>query len=204
VNPGRLLLIRHGQTGGNGQRYVGREDVPLDEVGVAQARAIAGALIHEPVDAVYASPLSRAVETARPLAEARALPILVREALREIDYGRYQGLLKTDQPLRLRHDHRFTAMPDGESLHDVFVRVSRFGTELRAGLAAGRSVVVVGHFWSNRMLAAALDDVPFADVFSRTTYKPANGSIYELGCRGTAERASVRWLYPAVEGRNDD
>lgn len=194
MSAGRLLLIRHGQTGGNRQRYVGWEDLPLDEVGVAQARAVAELLAGERIDAVYASPLSRALDTARPLAEARGLPIQVREELKEIDYGRYQGLLKADQPLKLRHEHLVAPMPGGESLHDVFLRVSRFAGEAAGELAAGRSLAVVGHFWSNRMLAGVLSGVPFDELFTRTRYKPANGSVYELAWRGDGEAGSGRWI----------
>jgi broad specificity phosphatase PhoE len=201
MTTGRLLLIRHGQTGGNRQRYVGWEDEPLDEAGVTQARVVAEALAGEQLDAVYASPLSRAVETARPLAVPRELPILIREELKEIDYGQYQGLLKTDQPLKLRHDHRFAPMPGGESLHDVFLRVERFGAELSLELAESRTLVAVGHFWSNRMLLGVLCGVPFEDVFTRTTYKPANGSIYELVWQPQRAPAidSMRWLHGGAQ-----
>jgi broad specificity phosphatase PhoE len=202
MSAGRLLLIRHGQTGGNKQRYVGWEDVPLDETGVAQARAVAELLAGEPIDAIYSSPLSRAVDTARPLAAARGLGIRVREEIKEIDYGRFRGLLKTDQPLKLRREHLTAPMPGGESLHDVFLRVSRFAREAAAELAAGRSLAVVGHFWSNRMLVGALGGVPFEELFARSKYKPANGSIYELACRGAGDAtiASERWIGPQCEG----
>lgn len=201
MSAGRLLLIRHGQTGGNKQRYVGWEDVPLDQTGVAQARTVAELLAGERIDALYSSPLSRAVDTARPLAAARGLTIQIREALKEIDYGSYQGLLKTDQPLKLRREHMLAPMPGGESLQDVFNRVSRFADEATSELAAGASLAVVGHFWSNRMLVGALSGVPFEDLFTRSKYKPANGSIYELVCRWGAdgEVVSARWIGAAAE-----
>ncbi|MBI2276837.1 MAG: histidine phosphatase family protein [Dechloromonas sp.] len=177
---GTLYVVRHGQTGGNRNRYVGWADEPLDATGIAQARAVVRLLAARPVDAVYCSPLARAADTARPLAEARGVEARVRDELKEIDYGRYQGLLKDDQPLRLRHDHRYAAMPGGESLHDVYRRIERFCGELRRELAAGRQLVAVGHFWSNRMLVGVLLGIPFEELFKRMAYKPANGSIYEL------------------------
>lgn len=201
MSAGRLLLIRHGQTGGNKQRYVGWEDVPLDVVGVDQARTVAELLATEPMDALYSSPLLRALDTARPLAAARELPILVRDELKEIDYGRYQGLLKADQPFKLRREHLVAPMPGGESLLDVFTRVSRFGEEALVDLAAGRSLVVVGHFWSNRMLVGALRGIPLEELFTRSKYKPGNGSVYELVCRweGDREVVSARWIGAAAE-----
>lgn len=202
MSAGRLLLIRHGQTGGNKQRYVGWEDVPLDETGVAQARTVAELLAGERIDALYSSPLSRAVDTARPLAAARGLTIQVRAELKEIDYGSYQGLLKTDQPLKLRREHMLAPMPGGESLQDVFNRVSRFADAATTELAAGASLAVVGHFWSNRMLVGALSGVPFEELFARSKYKPANGSIYELVCRWDAARepVSARWIGAGADG----
>lgn len=182
-----LLVIRHGQTSGNGAHYVGREDVPLSAVGREQAAALVDALADRPLDAIYCSPLARARATARPLARARGLVERTRPELQEIDYGHYQGLLKVDQSLRLRHDHRFDPMPGGESLFDVYRRVERVAAELRADVAAGRRLAVVGHFWSNRMLVGVLLGVPFAALFEQMRYKPANGSVFELVFRPAAD-----------------
>ena len=68
-----LLLVRHGQSAGNARRvFSGSADVPLTATGRAQAAALADRLAHEPIAAVYASPLSRARDTARPTAEPSA------------------------------------------------------------------------------------------------------------------------------------
>ena len=75
MTPGRLYLVRHGRTAGNTVRYVGWGDEPLDDVGREQARALAAQLADEPIDVVYSSPLSRALDTARPLAEAHGAPL---------------------------------------------------------------------------------------------------------------------------------
>lgn len=201
---GRLYVVRHGQTGGNKNRYVGWEDEPLDATGVAQARAVVRLLAARPVDAVYCSPLSRAADTARPLAEVRGLEARVRDALKEIDYGRYQGVLKDDRPLRLRHDHRYTAMPGGESLHDVYRRIAHLAGELRGELAAGRQLVAVGHFWSNRMLVGVMLGVRFEELFQRMAYKPANGSVYELrwvtDADGSSSVTTTGWIDAGAGG----
>jgi probable phosphoglycerate mutase len=149
--------------------------------GRAQAQAVAELLASDPVDVVYSSPLRRALDTARPLAERHGADLRVRDELREIHYGDYQGLLKTERNLRIRHTHRYDPMPGGESLHDVYRRVERLhGSELVGELRAGRTVAAVGHFWSNRMLVGLMAGVPFDDLFAKSPYKPENGSVWRL------------------------
>lgn len=180
-----LTLIRHGQTTGNGQRYIGREDLPLDEVGQAQARAVAQALQHVPYDHIVCSPLLRARQTAEPLLHAtrqagRPATWTVQTGLMEIDYGQFQGLLKDDRPLTIRHDHLYDRMPGGESLADVYHRVSDAARELARHLACGERLAVVGHFWSNRMLRGALLGLTLEQTLAARDYKPGNGSFVHL------------------------
>jgi broad specificity phosphatase PhoE len=178
---GTLYLVRHGRTGGNGNRYVGWQDEPLDEVGREQARAVAERLADARIDAVYASPLSRALDTARPLADRHGLELRVREELKEINYGAYQGVLKGDRKLRVRRHHLYDAMPGGESLHDVFRRIERLHGDLEPELRAGRGIAAVGHFWSLRMLVGVLGGVRFEELFARSVeFKPENGSVWRV------------------------
>jgi broad specificity phosphatase PhoE len=172
---GRLHLVRHGRTAGNTVRYVGWGDEPLDDVGRDQARALAERLAAEPIDVVYSSPLSRALDTARPIAEAHGAPLHVRDELKEIDYGEYQDILKAERKLKLKRNHRVERMPGGESLRDVFDRVAVVRAELEAELRASRDVAVVAHFWSLRMLAGQVDGLGFDDVLARDDYSPENG-----------------------------
>jgi broad specificity phosphatase PhoE len=194
---GTVVLVRHGRTDGNKHHYTGWEDLPLNAVGVAQAHAAAGLLDEVAVDAVFASSLTRAAETAAPIAERHHRPIVQRDELREINYGEYQGRLKADKPFSLRKDHAKVPMPGGESLTDLFARVQRFCSDLLPHLRQGRTVAVVGHYWSNRMLAAALDGGTVDDALAGD-YKPANGSVYALGVEtGQSHRVISRhWLTP--------
>ena len=175
MTPGRLYLVRHGRIAGNQVRYVGWGDDPLDETGREQVRALAADLAAEPIDVVYASPLRRAVDTARPLGEAHAAPLRLRDGLKEIDYGAYQDVLKAERKLRLRRNHRFQRMPGGESLRDVFDRVAVVRAEVEAERSAGRHVAVVAHFWSLRMLAGQVAGLSFDEVLDRHAYSPENG-----------------------------
>lgn len=96
-----LLLIRHGEndyvkTGKMAGRIPG---VHLNEKGQKQARALADALTHIPLKAVYSSPLERAMETAQPIAESHKLTILQEPDLMDTDIGKWQG--KSLKMLRL-------------------------------------------------------------------------------------------------------
>lgn len=124
-----LLLIRHGENDYMLRRLTGRTaGISLNAKGRQQAQALAEALTHAPLKAIYASPLERAVETAQPLAMVHSLDIQVRPALIEVDYGRLQGrtykqlarinLWKTllEQPSQIR-------FPEGETFAEVQQRV---------------------------------------------------------------------------------
>lgn len=158
-----IILVRHGQTEWNRiERFRGIIDVPLNEVGRAQARAVATRLAHLPITAVYSSPLSRARETAQAIAEPLGVPVLVLEGLRDINYGEWGGL--TPAEVKQRYPDLLATWyiaphtmrpPGGESL-----------TELRErSMAAVRqvirehpdeTVVLVGHVTLNRVLCCAI------------------------------------------------
>ena len=89
----RLILIRHGETEWNTQhRAQGRTDIPLNERGKAQAQALGAHFAEETVDLVLSSPLSRAYETAKAVADAAGAPIETAEDLTEIQFGVWEGL----------------------------------------------------------------------------------------------------------------
>ena len=85
----RLLLIRHGRTRSNvaGLLDTAAPGAHLDEVGLEQARALAGRLADQPLDGLYASDLVRTQQTAQPLAELHGLEVAILEGLREIQAG---------------------------------------------------------------------------------------------------------------------
>lgn len=88
-----VLLARHGETAWNREgRLQGNRDIPLSEAGVAQAAALARRLRGAGLARVVSSDLSRAVETARPVADAAGLPVETDAGLREQDLGAWEGL----------------------------------------------------------------------------------------------------------------
>jgi broad specificity phosphatase PhoE len=206
---GTLFLIRHGQTGGNRHRYVGWDDEPLDDEGRRQALEVSSWLQSEAIDAVFVSPLVRARSTAEPIvsgqrAAGRICPLAIRRELMEIHYGDFQGVLKADRPLRLRQEHLRNRMPAGESLLDVEARVRVIARELASLLAKGGTVAVVGHFWSNRILAGVLREQALPELLNRSHYKPANGSIWRMRFEATGRvlrcRDADAWPAPPRDG----
>jgi probable phosphoglycerate mutase len=118
-----LVLVRHGRTAWNREaRFIGRTDLPLDEVGRAEARRVAAAL--GPVSELVTSPLRRARETAALL--ATGVEGRVDEAFGELDYGEAEGqpITAVDPALwRAVRADPATPFPGGESLADLQRRV---------------------------------------------------------------------------------
>jgi 2,3-bisphosphoglycerate-dependent phosphoglycerate mutase len=93
-----LLLVRHGETDWNADgRLQGHTDRPLSDYGRRQAAQLADALEGERFDAIYASDLARARETAEIVAERLRLPVVLDPDLREKDWGNWEGLTSTER-----------------------------------------------------------------------------------------------------------
>lgn len=160
----RVILVRHGQTAWNiGDRFRGRQDLPLDETGRQQAIA-AGKRIaaHWSPVAIYCSPLTRARETAQAIGDACGLVVQSQPDLIDIDYGDWQGLSPQEVAQRYPELHHVwlhapetAQIPGGESL--IELRNRTFAALL--GIVhqhAGETVVVVAHTVVNRLLLCAV------------------------------------------------
>ena len=89
----RLCIVRHGETAGNAEHRVqGQLDVPLSAVGQAQALALSKVLAAEEFSAIYSSDLSRARQTAAPVANLLSMRVNLEKDLRERHYGIFQRL----------------------------------------------------------------------------------------------------------------
>lgn len=148
----RLIAIRHGETAWNALgRLQGHQDIPLNEVGQAQALRVAAALRDEGIDHLYSSDLLRARQTAQAAADVLGLPVHIEPGLRERGFGVFEGLsfadLEREHPehalrwKRREPDYR----PDGgESLLDLQERVLASLTRI-AQAHPGQHVAVVAH-----------------------------------------------------------
>ena len=153
IEPGRheVVLVRHGETDWSRDgRHTGRTDVPLNDRGRAEARALAGMLAGRSFALVLASPRSRALETCR--LAGLGDRALVRDDLAEWDYGAYEG--RTTDEIRAERPG-WTLWRDGvdggETLAQVGARADRLIPELEL---AGGDVVVFAHGHLLRVLAA--------------------------------------------------
>ena len=155
-------LARHGQTEWNvAGRRQGLLDSPLTPRGLLQAQRNAALVSGRQIDAVFASPLGRARQTAEILAEAVALPVLVLDDLAEIAHGEWSGLTSAEidaawpgqRAVREREKYTFR-FPGGESYADADMRV---GQALAAMFASGSlRPLVVSHEMVGRMLVRQL------------------------------------------------
>lgn len=162
----RILLVRHGQTAWNAgagpERFRGRTDLPLDQVGRHQAGALARRLQDEPIDAVYSSPLQRTRQTVASLAERLGLDVQADGRLLDIDYGLFQGLDRQKAAAAFPQQYASwlatpgqVHFPQGECLGDVQHRLIQLLDEL-AGKHRGRTVLLAGHQVVNKVLACTL------------------------------------------------
>jgi probable phosphoglycerate mutase len=121
-----ILLARHGETDWNRERrWQGHADQPLNELGREQARELAASLEGRAIDAIYASDLARAHQTALIVGERLELPVRADPRLREVDVGDWSGMTHTDiDPDALRRwEAGEKAWNGGESYDEMGERV---------------------------------------------------------------------------------
>jgi probable phosphoglycerate mutase len=119
------VLWRHGQTVWNAERrFQGQSDIPLDEVGQAQAERAARLLAALRPDLIVSSDLSRAAQTAAPLSRLTGLELTLDKDLRERSGGCWEGLTDTEIRTRYPVEHASWTPPDGEPSNLVADRVA--------------------------------------------------------------------------------
>ena len=200
----RIVLVRHAETEESARgRCYGRLDVRLSQRGLQQAEALAASLAGLGLAAVYASPIARALDTARPIAAAHGLEPSVLDALAELDFGEVEGLrvdeMEAERPELFRawmDDTAQVRFPGGEGLADLRGRVLPALVEIRARHER-QAVAVVAHGGVIRVVLADalglgdgalfrldqaeggvsvvdwLDGVPLLRVANATLYSPA-------------------------------
>jgi len=161
--PTRIYLVRHGATDLTAEdRFAGSSDVPLSDAGRKQVAYLAERLKRKKLDAVYASPLQRTMETARTLALPHGLEPIAEPGLREIDYGHWEGLCRAEVESTFQAEYAiwqedpFAIAPlGGESGVNV---LNRALPTIRAIIERHRhrTVLLVSHKGTNRLLISSL------------------------------------------------
>ena len=160
-----IVLVRHGQTKWNPQereRFRGRVDLPLNETGIRQAQALAQRAAGLHIEAIYSSPLQRALKTAQIVACRLKLRPETLPGIIDIDYGDWQG-----------HSHKQIAklcpelygawlatphlvrLPQGESLDEVRARAFPALEEV-ALRHEGQTILLMAHQGVNKVLLCAI------------------------------------------------
>ncbi|MRG59719.1 histidine phosphatase family protein [Agromyces sp. CFH 90414] len=158
-----FFLARHGETVWHAEhRYAGNSDVPLTRHGLGQAAALGAWAVDAGLDAIVASPLSRAQRSAAPAAETTGLPLRSDDRLVEIDFGAGEGL--TPAEIAERYPEEWAGFcrepasnpfPGGESGRAGIARALPVFDELVEEFPEGR-VLVVGHATLIRLLFCEL------------------------------------------------
>jgi probable phosphoglycerate mutase len=174
-----LYLVRHGESAFNAEgRIQGQLNTVLSALGRRQSLAIAAAFGGEPIDAIYASPLERALETARPVAEALGLELKTDDRLMEINAGVFQGLVWPEIEARYpeagaswRTQDPDFRIPGGESRRDLMRRGQAAFTAIRE--SGHQQAIIVAHGGLICAALKALLDIPA----QRNPFMLYNGSI---------------------------
>jgi alpha-ribazole phosphatase/probable phosphoglycerate mutase len=167
-----LLLVRHAEPREDARgRCYGTLDIGLSPEGERQAQLLADTLGALPLAAVYTSPRERAVATAAPLAAAHGLTPIVDDALRELDFGDFEG--RTYEEIELSQPELYrqwmetptrVQFPGGEGYAALRARAVAAMDAMRTR-PDGESVVVVSHGGVLRAMLAACLSIPDEAIF---------------------------------------
>jgi broad specificity phosphatase PhoE len=159
----RLYLIRHGATPLSAEdRFAGSANVFLSDEGRSQIEHLAQRLANDNINAIYASPLDRTMETASIIAKHHNIKPIAREGLREIDHGHWEGLSRDEVKEGFPGEYEaweedpFTFAPEnGESGIAVLARALPVIREVVVNHKDG-NVVVISHKATLRLLISSL------------------------------------------------
>jgi probable phosphomutase (TIGR03848 family) len=177
----RLLLIRHALNDWVGKRVAGwTPGVSLNEKGREQAARLAEWLEPVALEAIYSSPLERAVETAEPIATSHSMEMEIRDSIGESRYGELDGkpveeIFKTDLWEKWRLHPSRTRFPGAETTYEVQVRVVAQLEQILQDHPEG-NIAVVTHADPIRVAVAHYIGLPL-DLVGRIWVSPASVTV---------------------------
>jgi len=174
-----IYLVRHGQTAWNKEEiFRGRTDVPLDETGLKQAELVSEYFKGMEIDAIYSSPLSRALQTAQKIAQFNDLKVQPLPGIIDMSFGKWEG--RPHQEIREKDSKTYrqwveephlVRLPGGEGLNDVRVRAMAALEEVMRKHPE-KTLVLVSHRVICKVLICAilnLDNSHFWQITQDTT-----------------------------------
>ena len=186
----KFIIVRHGQSKANECGYlVGNREAPLSELGERQAEAACKYILGKyKVDVIYSSPLSRACDTVKGVADELNLPIIKEDQLREMDFGKWEGLTLED--IKNNFDNGYSKWakdvgtfvpPCGESMAEVQKRVVTKLKEI--GIKEdGKTVLIGAHSSVIRSLQGYIQNLPMEKM--KNTPWVVNASLAEIDFDG--------------------
>lgn len=175
----KLYVARHGQTIWNVQNKVcGITDVKLTEKGVEQAKKLAYEVQNYNVDMIISSPLKRAMETSKIVAEKCNIAIQIEERLIEQNYGIYEGIDRKNEEF-LNNKRNFAyRYPKGESMMQVAYRIYGLIDEIKEKYPE-KNILIISHGGVCRIINTYFKNMTNEEFFD---YTLANGKLekYEL------------------------
>jgi broad specificity phosphatase PhoE len=181
----KLYLLRHGETDWNREgRYQGQSDVPLNAQGQKQARFLAEQMADVDVTSLYASDLSRAIDTANAVSKSVNCEVQIVPEFREIHQGEWEGMLfpdikeKYSKELRDRKsDPLNVAPPGGETVGQFKDRILSGFRKVLGQHKSGDTVVIVSHGFTIAVARVHFSGLDIRDVWE---YVPHNTDITYL------------------------
>lgn len=152
-----IFLVRHGETVDNARQIMqGQTQGELNEMGFKQAQEVAARLSSEAIDAVVASDLHRAIQTAEIIAKPHGLPVETTPLLRERDWGGFTG--------RFIPDLRGEVWPDDIESEDALLKRAHDFLQIMTATYDGKRVVAVGHGIINKAILAVYASCSMKEV----------------------------------------
>lgn len=200
----KIYTIRHGETNINHQnRVLGRTDEPLNYTGLKQADQAGKALKDIAFDAVYCSPMKRAMQTGEAISKNTSFPFAMKiaPALIEQNFGVFEGALRNDPEYQKEKHQYFKPFEGGESFLDVAARVYTFLDELQKQYPSkAHNVLLVTHGGICRVIEnyfKGMDNEAYAGAF----YQNCEVKVFDTD---TLHRDSLQPLTPSSCVRDDD
>lgn len=184
-----IYIVRHGQSLGNLKGgFAGRTDYPLSELGHKQARMTADYLADTHIDAVLSSTLTRAMQTAAPIAADRGLAVLPRPGFMEMNFGDWEGMSldaveeQYNGAITVWKTAMYkTVCPNGESTVECYSRAVQ-ALEDAAKEFAGSDICIVTHGAIIKCLHAYLTKTPIEQL--QSLMWADNASVMTVECKG--------------------